>query len=539
MTSSNSASTTPRAQPADFISGRWLPLVASDSRAGGTITSRNPAHPDEIIWSAAPEPGHVNLAVAAARAALPAWATCPREKRFAVLRRFQQVCKAREADMARMIRDEIGKAAWEARGEASILASKVDITLDESDIGGLHRVRDFQFPISPPTAATGTSAPAGGRLGTCSWRPHGVMAVLGPFNFPAHLPNGHIVPALAMGNTVVFKPSDKAPGVGQLLVEFLSEALAEESAPSDGVINLVQGGADIAASLVKHPDIDGILFTGSWPVGRKILEANLDYPGRLIALELGGNNAAVVLADADLRQAAIEIVRSAFNTTGQRCTCTRRVIVHQSIAPRFITALCKAASNLIVGDPRATHPVFMGPIINAAAREAVLNAQSDFARTGGDILLESTVPDTPQGGFYITPGIIRVDSFVPTDEPRHAGADVEVFGPLLRVCVVDSLDAAMAQTNATRYGLAASIFTHDHAAASRFLSECRAGCVNINTGTAGASSKLPFGGLGLSGNHRPAGAFALDYCAYPVAGMIEQENAASIPEGMRFEDSWL
>jgi succinylglutamic semialdehyde dehydrogenase len=207
--------------------------------------------------------------------------------------------------------------------------------------------------------------------------------------------------------------------------------------------------------------------------------------------------------------------------------------------------LCKAASNLIIGDPRASHPVFMGPIINAAARDAALRAQADFANAGGIVLLESTAPTTPDGGYYITPGIVQVDRFVPhenstsTKGTASAGADIEVFGPLLRVCVVDSLDAAIEQANATRYGLAASIFTHDQVATDRFLAECRAGCVNVNTGTAGASSKLPFGGLGLSGNHRPAGSFALDYCAYPVAGMIEHGSAATIPEGMRFEDSWL
>lgn len=568
MGTSKSVATVLRHPPSDFVAGEWKALAASDSGAPGAITSRNPARPGEVVWSGLPDAAHVNEAIAAARAALPGWSMLSREKRFGVLRRFQQVCKAREADMATMIREEIGKAAWEAKGEASLLSSKVDITLDESDVGGMHRVRDFEFPITPPTAAQGSTMQTGGRVGRCSWRPHGVMAVLGPFNFPAHLPNGHIVPALAMGNTIVFKPSDKAPGVGQLLVEFFDEALAGESdlAHTPGIINLVQGGADIASAIVKHPGIDGILFTGSWPVGRKILEANLDQPGRIVALELGGNNAAVVMPDADLRQAAIEIVRSAFNTTGQRCTCTRRVIVHEDIASRFIPAMCKAASNLIIGDPRATHPVFMGPIINAAARDAVLRAQADFARAGGVILVESTAPVTPEGGFYITPGIMQVEWFVPyetaagwpappygprrsssgsksfdecSDNRDEAGADVEVFGPLLRVCIVDSLDAAIEQANATRYGLAASIFTNNQAAADRFLAESRAGCVNVNTGTAGASSKLPFGGLGLSGNHRPAGSFSLDYCAYPVAGMIEHGHAATIPEGMRFEDSWL
>lgn len=537
-----------RHPPANLIGGQWRHLPTSGAGSTAGVVSRNPARPGEVVWAGVPIGAHVDDAIVSARAALPAWATLPRAVRFDALRRFQQVCKARENDMAVMIREEIGKAAWEARGEASILASKVDITLDESETGGMRRVREYELAISPPAVAPGSSVASGGRIGRCSWRPHGVMAVLGPFNFPAHLPNGHIVPALAMGNTIVFKPSDKAPGVGQLLAEFFDEALSDAGPGigNAGVVNLVQGGAEVASELVGHPGIDGILFTGSWTVGRRILEANLDHPGRIIALELGGNNAAVVMPDADLRQAAIEIVRSAFNTTGQRCTCTRRVILHRDIAAKLVPALCKAASNLIVGDPRAAHPVFMGPIINGPARDAVLRAQAAFVRAGATVLLESTAPTGPEGGFYITPGVLQVERFVPFDRTRpgtdhwtDAGADVEVFGPLLRIAVVDSLDEAIQQTNATRYGLAASIFTHDEAAAARFMTECRAGCVNVNTGTAGASSKLPFGGLGLSGNHRPAGSFALDYCAYPVAGMIEHGAAATIPEGMRFEESWL
>ncbi|MEL7471974.1 MAG: aldehyde dehydrogenase family protein, partial [Planctomycetota bacterium] len=223
-------------------------------------------------------------------------------------------------------------------------------------------------------------------------------------------------------------------------------------------------------------------------------------------------------------------------TTGQRCTCTRRVIVHEAVAERFIGAVLKSASTLVVGAPRSEHPIFMGPPINEAARDAVLSSQASFSASG-EVLLEATAPSVPGGGAYVTPSIVRVDRFSATDG-RDAGCDVEVFGPLLRICVVSSLDEAIQQANATRFGLAASIFTSDQAAIERFAREARAGCVNVNCGTAGASSKLPFGGLGFSGNHRPAGAFSLDYCAYPVAGMIESGDAAAVAKGMLFEDDW-
>lgn len=526
-------------EPADLIGGRWISLRQSGE---AVLESRNPAHPTSLVWSGAPERGHVDQAVAAAREALPVWRRWPRERRFLVLKRLRTLFVDRAQQIADLICDETGKAMWDARQEAGALAAKIDITLDDSPGGPLRRVTGFEVDLG------------GTRVGRCWFRPHGVMAVIAPYNFPAHLANGHIVPALAMGNTVVLKPSDKAPGVGQLMAELLQDALEAEGAPP-GVVNVIQGGGDIASALSQHSGIDGILFTGSWPVGRRILEANLDRPGRIIALEMGGNNAAVVMDDADIRQAIIECVRSGFVTTGQRCTCTRRVIVHEAIADRFISAVTRAARNLVVGDPRSQSPVFMGPIISKSARSAVLEFQELAARAGAHVLVPSMPMDAPAGGdpagWYISPGVLRVDRFAPVGygdpgpsdgfdpQVRDAGCDVEVFGPLLRIAVVRSLSEAIEQANATRFGLAASIFSRDAAAIDEFLNEARAGCINVNTGTAGASSKLPFGGLGRSGNHRPAGSFSLDYCAYPVAGMIENADAAQIPPGMRIEDDWL
>lgn len=509
--------------PTDLIGGKFV-------RPGGpAVRSTNPARPESIVWDGASSTEHVDKAVAAARAALPAWSRAPIEKRIAALRRFQKLADAKQDAIASIIRDETGKVMWDCKAEASLLGAKVDITLDASDIGALRRVAGYEIDL----AAT--------RKGKAWFRPHGVMAVVGPFNFPAHLPNGHIIPALALGNTIVFKPSDKTPGVGQVMAELYQEALAAEGFGS-GVVNMIQGGVDVAKKLVGHADLDGVLFTGSWPVGRAIMEANLDYPGRILALEMGGNNAAVILDDADIKQAVIECVRCAFITTGQRCTCTRRVIIHKTVADKVIGAICKSASNLIIGDPAAAHPVFMGPLVSRGARQAVLQAQEQMIRAGAQVLLKAEAIDAPAptpGGHYISPGILKVDRFISSDAPGYAGADVEVFGPLLRISVVDSLDEAIAQANATKYGLAASIFTKNTAAIERFLAEARAGCVNVNAGTAGASSKLPFGGLGHSGNHRPAGSFSLDYCAYPVAGMLEHGNAATISAGMRVEDAWL
>ncbi len=499
-----------RTEGTNFIGGTWR-----DPAEGDVIESRSPSDPRRAVWRGRQSTSDVARAVAAARGVQAEWAAWPMERRGAVLKRFASIASARVDDVASLIRDEVGKPMWDARAEAQLLASKVEVTLDAGATGPLRRVEGYDMALGP------------GKSGRCWFRPHGVMAVVGPFNFPVHLPNGHIVPALALGNTVVFKPSDKASACGQALVEMLAEALDAEGAPP-GVLNLVQGGADVASALTTHPMIDGVLFTGSWAVGRRIMQANLDRPGLMLALEMGGNNPAVILPDADVRQAVIECVRCAFIGAGQRCTCTRRLIVHRDIADRVIPSLCKAASALTVGDPAADPPVFMGPVVSEAARRTILEAQAMLAAAGGEALLEMRA--LPGSGWFLSPGVMRVGRFVRGEV--GPGADIEIFGPFLRVAVVGSLEEAIEQANATEFGLAASLFTKDDAAFETFASRVRAGCINRNTGTAGASGKLPFGGLGRSGNHRPAGAFSADYCAYPVGGMIESGPGAVVAPGM-------
>ena len=487
----------------NYINGVFEPIP------GDALISTNPAAPDTVVWSGSPTVAHVDAAVSAARAALPAWSSTSIEERIAVLRRWQEATKKHVDRMAGLITDEMGKILAESRFEANALGSKVDITLGPESMG---RVANYDVPINER------------RSGSCRFKPHGVMAVIGPFNFPAHLPNGHFVPALLMGDTVIVKPSDKTPAVGQLMAELMHEA----GAPA-GVFNVIQGAADVASTLVNHEDIDGVLFTGSWPVGRRITEANLDRPGRILALEMGGNNPAVVMPDAHFQQAVIECARAAFATTGQRCTCTRRIILHRDIADRFIAAFARVASTLIIGPGRSENPVFMGPLATQAGVDDVLRAQAGLIDSGARPIIESAAMDGP--GAFLTPGVIEVDGF-------SLERDEEVFGPLAQITVVDDLDAAIHQANQTRFGLAASIFTQSEPDFERFFHETNAGCINWNTGTAGASSKLPFGGLGHSGNHRPAAAFATEYCAYPVASMVERGDDAALPTGMTWSDEW-
>ena len=492
----------PSRAPSDFIGGRWVAIP------GDAVQSRDPAAPDQVVWSGSPRVQHVGDAVAAARNAFAGWRSFEFEARVALLRRFSEACGRHAERLARTITAEMGKTLAESRAEAKLLQDKVAITLEPATLA---RVRDFEVDAGA------------GRQGACRFRPFGVMAVIGPFNFPAHLPNGHWVPAMLLGNTVVFKPSDRTPAVGQVIAE-----IAEEAGFPAGVFSVVQGGADVAAALVAHEGVDGILFTGSFAVGRRILEANLDRPGRMIALEMGGSNAAIVWSDADLRRAVIECVRGAYATTGQRCTCTRRIVVHESIAERFIPAFCRAASTAVVGAGLDPEPLFMGPVVSREARETVLARQAALARAGGRVVLEAAAFERP--GWFVGPGLVEVPRF------ERAG-DCETFGPLAQVSVVRGLEDAIAQANATDFGLVASVFTADEAVWRSCLADLRVGCLNRNTGTAGASSRLPFGGLGRSGNLRPAGSFAVDLGAYPLATMSDPTTATALPPGIP-EAAW-
>jgi len=486
--------------PSDYVDGAFRPLM------GDAIATRDPAKPSDVVWAGSPVEAHAEEAVAAARRALPSWSALSLDARRAHLERWRETCVKHASRLAAAISREIGKVKWEAELEAKIVAEKVTITLEDRVLA---RVAGFEV------------AAGAGKTGICTFKPHGVVSVLGPYNFPAHLPNGHIVPALLLGNTVVFKPSEKGASVGQLLAE-----LAHEAGFPAGVFNVVQGGGAIASRLATHPEVDGVLFTGSFPVGRRILEANLDTPGRLIALEMGGSNPAVVTAKADLRRATIECVRAAFATTGQRCTCTRRIIVEDSIADRFIPMVCKLASTLVVAAADDGVPAFMGPLVTSGAREAVLHAQARLSRAGR-LLLEAT--PLSRDGFFLSPGAVEVERF------ERRSDEEEIFGPFVQFARAKNLDDAIRQANATNFGLAASLFSNDDSEWMTFFQNVRAGCLNRNTGTAGASSKLPFGGLGRSGNHRPAGAFAVDAVAYPVATMVESADPA-IPQGMLVPD---
>ncbi len=467
-----------------------------------TLRSVSPADPaDEIGHFPVSDGKEVSQAVARARAAFPDWRDAGFEARAQILRRFRDAARERCAELATLIVREVGKAIWEARAEAALVPAKVDVTLGEG----------MRF-VLPMEAGSGARA---------TYHPRGVLAVLGPFNFPAHLPNGHIIPALATGNTVVFKPSDLAPAVGEWLVEVFRKA-----GLPPGVIEIVQGGAETGRSLATHPDVDGILFTGSYAVGRALRESTLDQPGKILALEMGGKNAMVVLADADLDLAVSEAAFSICATTGQRCSCASRLFVERPVLESFAEKLAAVLRGVRVGPP-LDEEVFMGPLVSRAAYDKLARYRGLGGEAGGERLL-LVEPDLPAP--FVGPGLVRFASA----EQAHPYQRDEIFGPEAALYPIDDLDSAIAAVNDSDYGLVASVMTRDRSAYERCVGRVRTGLLNWNRGTIGASGKLPFGGSGRSGNDRPAGVWSTVYCTVPQAHLESDAgfDPKALPPGM-------
>jgi succinylglutamic semialdehyde dehydrogenase len=444
----------------------------------------------------------VTLEVETARDGFPMWASRALAYRIETMRRFANVVRQRSDQFADTIARETGKPLWEARTEVESVIAKVDISVSA---------------YAERTAQRRMEAPMNSRM-ALRHKPHGVLAVLGPYNFPAHLPNGHIVPALIAGNAVVFKPSEKTPATGALLVECLHAAGVPEE-----TVRLVIGGAAEGKELAASPDIDGLLFTGSARTGLALNRAFAEKPEKILALEMGGNNPIVVWDTPDLHTAAVLVVQSAFTTAGQRCTAARRLIVEDRLAEPLLTEVQRLCDRLIVGAPHDEPQPFMGPVIDNDTADGLTESFLALMMKGGRPLRHMGRPD-PERPF-LTPGIIDV-----TDVPDRP--DIELFGPLLQVVRVDDFDAAIRSANDTRYGLSASLVSQTPALYDRFWANAKAGIINWNKPTNGAASTVPFGGIGWSGNHRPSAYYAADYCAYPVASNEAEAARASIGIGL-------
>ena len=466
----------------------------------GELISYEPATGAEI-WRA--PHGDVEEIVARARRAWPAWAAQPLSTRMELVRRFANEVRKDAEKLATMIARETGKPLWEARTEVESVVNKVEISIRA------YAERTSQRKLD--NAMQGTAS--------LRHKPHGVMAVLGPYNFPAHLPNGHIVPALIAGNAIIFKPSEKTPATAEMLVQCFHRA-----GISAAVVQLLVGGPAEGQALVAHDGIDGVLFTGSAHTGIAINRKLATRPDKIVALEMGGNNPLVVWDTPKITDAAAIVVQSAFTSAGQRCTAARRLIVKSTMYDALMAEVKRLTDRIIVGAPFDEPAPFMGPVIDNQAADGLTESFLYLLSHGGKAIKHLIRPrdDLP----FLSPAIIDVSGV--RDRP-----DVELFGPLLQVSQADDLDQAIAEANRTRFGLSASLVGGTPQDYNRFWANVRAGVINWNRPTNGASSAAPFGGVGLSGNHRPSAFYAADYCAYPVASTEMEQPRAMIGVGLR------
>ena len=464
----------------NHIGGSWV-----DALSGETSPDTDPATGELLATAARSGVADVVRAVEAARSAADAWRLLPAPKRGEILFRAGELMLRRKEDLARAMTREMGKVLAEARGDVQ---EGIDMTYYCAGEG--RRQFGDVVPAELPN-----------KWAMSTRQPLGVVAAITPWNFPFAIPTWKIMPALVLGNTVVFKPASDTPMLAVRLVEIL-----EEAGLPTGVLNLVLGpGGDIGDALVTHPGVDLVSFTGSSDTGAHISE----IAGRLlkrVTCELGGKNAIVVMDDADLDLALEGIVWSAFGTSGQRCTAASRVVVHRAVAAELTRRLVARARTMRLG--HGLEPTTdLGPLVSRSALAKVHSYVPIAEHEGAAVAA---------GGHVATAGALAKGSFheptVLVDvKPSMRVAQEEIFGPVVAVIETADLGEAIRIVNSTRYGLSCAIYTRDVNDAFRFARDAETGIVYVNAGTIGAEIQLPFGGTKPTGNgHREAGRAALD-----------------------------
>lgn len=467
-----------------FIAGQWL------EGEGHPINSVDPAK-KQVIWQGnSASTTQVDAAIKAARQAFIAWSDFSFDERLVFVKRYAELLTQHKEELALIIARETGKPLWETATEVAAMVGKIAI----SERAYNERTGTVENPMPQGKAYI-------------RHKPHGVVAVFGPYNFPGHLPNGHIVPALLAGNTLVFKPSDLTPMVAERMVQIWQQA-----GLPDGVLNLLQGEVETGKALASHADIDGLFFTGSSRTGKILHEQFAGHPGKILALEMGGNNPLIIKDVSDIDATVHDIIQSAFVTSGQRCTCARRLFIEQgSQGDAILDRLLAVTKNLVVGQYDAQEQPFMGAMISSKAAAMMAVAQQQLIELGAQPLLKLEHQDIESG--FVSPGILDVTNIL-AEMP-----DEEHFGPLLKVIRYNDFDQAINEANNTSFGLSAGLLCDSEELYQHFFKRIRAGIVNWNRPITGASSAAPFGGIGESGNHRASAYYAADYCAYPVASV--------------------
>ena len=477
-----------------YVNGDW------QTEASEALNSICPAD-QSVVWAGQQATsGQIDAAFAAARNAVVSWSRLHADKRIEFVEKYVSLIDSNRDELAEIISAETGKPLWESKTEVGAVIGKAAVSID-----AFRTRRDT------------TSFDMGELKAVTRYKPYGVMGVLGPFNFPAHLPNGHIVPALIAGNTVVYKPSEQTPAVGQWMINKWHQV----DIPA-GVVNLVQGARDVGIQVANHKQIDGLLFTGSSNAGRVLHRAYGDHPEKILALEMGGNSPLIVHRADDLAAAAYLTVNSAYITAGQRCTCARRlIVVDDNQQQNFLDELVGMIGKLRISTFNHFPEPFAGTVISADQGRRLMEGQDELLKKGGQPIVEMKILDNNEA--LVSPGLIDVTSI-------DNRSDEEMFGPLLNLIRVPSFDAAIEEANDTAYGLAAGLISSSRDLYEEFISRIRAGIVNWNRQTTGATGKMPFGGCGLSGNHRPSAYFAADYCSFPVASL--ESDTLELPENL-------
>lgn len=453
------------------------------------------------LWSG--RIGDVDTEITIARKAWSKWAAFGISDRIEAVRKFSNRLKADTDSLIDLISRETGKPMWEARLEVESIIGKVDVAIKA------YAERSSQRRLN---GKAGNSA-------ALRHKPHGVFAVITSYNEPAAIPCGHIIPALLAGNAVIFKPSEHTPAVGQFIVDCLHRA----GIPKE-IVRIVHGGSTVGAALVKHHDIDGLFFTGSAHSGIRVNREFINRPGKMLVLEMGGNNPIILWDTPDLYSAAVLIVKSAFLSAGQKCTSARRLIVRDTLYDAVVSEIKRLTDRLIINDPHGDPAPFMGPLINNDIADGLTESFLALMSHGGRPIRHMSRPIS--GRPFVSPGIIDV-----TDMKERP--DVELFGPLLQIIKVSSFEEAIREANNTRYGLSAALIGGNAQQYDQFWANSRAGIVNWNAETHKISSAAPIGNKGLSGNGRPGSFYSADHCAYPVASEEHEVPKAIIGMGLK------
>ena len=464
--------------------------------ADQVIQKFSPANLDHHLWDLNVYLKHIEPVVESSYAGHREWRRTSIDERRNYLNRYKEILLTKKEDIAKAIALETGKPLWETLTEAAALISKVDVTLNHS----LPRIDNEHI-----------EAIAADTNGHVYHKPLGPCLIIGPFNFPCHLANGQILSALIAGNSIIFKPSEKTAYSAQLMVECFVEA-----GFPNGVINLIQGGGQTAARLIKEKAVKGIFFTGSKEVGHKILEATHKDLSKLVALELGGKNCTILHEDANLAHAEAELIKSCFLTSGQRCTSTSIVAVHKNILPSFLERFHKLTKSLIVDHPiDFDNEPFMGPLIDQNSVDNYLTYMGMAKREGTEEIMRGKVLEKKFKGHYVSPSIHLMEK---AEQSSHFLTS-ELFAPNAIFVPYDDFEEAVEIANITNYGLAFSIFSEQKSYYEKCLQEVESGIINWNRSTVGAHSRLPFGGIKNSGNYHPAAVTTIDACVYKMSSL--------------------